>query len=492
MYKFAFRHSDEVIFYFDFQGNKYVARGGNLSWRINNPGLVHCHNGCTRSNGSIGACGSFAIFPSVQQGRKALVDWLHCKKYQNATLLALAKQYRPDNPLSCFNQLITHCRIAPKTKLKSLTKHQLNLLIDKIEKLSGYAITGTESFSLLPKITAKIENGKNLEDSYLVEGGITLSKKEAIDWVLTHRLDAVIVHEKGGLIHLSSRPKHSFGAIREQENVLSLLDGKIETAVRTVGKYKSGQCVWGFINGISNSKKRARLAAGKISAHAGGERVFSLPNDRIFWGLSDITSPFLLKSGADTPVVHLAVKFLRYLLTSADQDPNSPAVIVFAHSQGAIICEHAIEFLEEIERQRIRIFTLGGASLIAPGKSHPDSHNYASATDWISSLMSPNLQHLALQRYYGYKNGLNLEQVIDNLALQDAMQLLDSLDPEVREVYVLQRKLHYKNEFTRIHNLTILDPDPESRWEHVLDSPCYQMQIQQIIKSYQKELSKTK
>ena len=34
MYKSAYRYDDETIFYFDDNGNKYVARGGNLAWRI--------------------------------------------------------------------------------------------------------------------------------------------------------------------------------------------------------------------------------------------------------------------------------------------------------------------------------------------------------------------------------------------------------------------------------------------------------------------------
>jgi hypothetical protein len=40
MFKSAFAYDEEVIFYFDLLGNKYVAQGGSLAWRLNNPGLV--------------------------------------------------------------------------------------------------------------------------------------------------------------------------------------------------------------------------------------------------------------------------------------------------------------------------------------------------------------------------------------------------------------------------------------------------------------------
>ena len=37
MYKIAYRYGDEVVFYFDYAGNKYVASGGNLVQHPLNP-----------------------------------------------------------------------------------------------------------------------------------------------------------------------------------------------------------------------------------------------------------------------------------------------------------------------------------------------------------------------------------------------------------------------------------------------------------------------
>ena len=77
MFRLAYKYNDEVIFYFDHVGNKYVASSGSLAWRINNPGLLHCHSPFAHRNGSIGSCGRYAIFSHPEQGQKALSDWLH-------------------------------------------------------------------------------------------------------------------------------------------------------------------------------------------------------------------------------------------------------------------------------------------------------------------------------------------------------------------------------------------------------------------------------
>jgi hypothetical protein len=212
-----------------------------------------------------------------------------------------------------------------------------------------------------------------------------------------------------------------------------------------------------------------------------------MPNDTI-WAPIDFLLCILLKTSVDTSVVTWTVKFLRYLLTLAKQSINPPSVIVFLHSQGAIYIEHAIELLTQREREQLLIFTFGGGSFLAPGKCHPDSHNYASAADFVCRLGSPNLQLLALERYFGYKEGLNDDQIIAQLALKDAMLHLDSNDLKVMEHYIGQRTKHYKNEFSRISNLTVLDPDPNSKFKHKFNSECYQKVIRTKIEKYQKRL----
>lgn len=484
MYKIAYRYNDEVIFYFDHAGNKYIASGGSLAWRLNNPGLLRSHSHFSRSNNSIGSCGGYAIFSHPEEGHKALAAWLHTKKYYTSSLRTIGEHYRPKAPDVFVNKLSTLTKIDPDTKIKSLNKQEFDRLLVSIEKLCGYSSKGNESFNLLPKIIAKIENDKNMEDTYLIGENIVLSKKEAIEWIQEHRLDGVIVHERNGSMHLRSRPNHCIWNIKMHEAVLPPSQGKIEALMRTVGKKKPGQCIWGFINGINNSKEEALESAGRISQIAKGEVVFSMPNDTALLCIKDGLVCFSLKFITDTPIVEWAVKFFRYLLSLAEKDESHPPVIIFAHSQGAIISEHALELLSKKERDKLIIFTFGGGSFIAKEKSHSDSHNYASATDFVCRMGSPNLQYLALQRYFGIKEGRSEEEVIYQVALYDAMLHLDTTDPQTDEAYTKQRMKYYEKEFSKINNVTVLDPDPKLK--HKFESSCYQAAVEEKINKYRR------
>jgi hypothetical protein len=483
MYKAAYRFDDETVFYFDIAGNKYVASGGSLSWRINNPGLVHSHGFFSHTKRAIGNCGHYAIFRSVEDGREALRAWIHSKKYFNHSLKRLAGHYQLHDSNEFVNRLVSLSGLTPNTKIKSLSLQELDRLLMSLEKLCGYATTGNERFSLLPKIIARIELGKNLEDSYLIGENCALSQKEAIEWVRTHRLDAVIVNGQDGVIHLRSRPHHSLQYLKVASPKILSSIGNIDTLVRVVGEEKPGQCIWGFINGINNKKEEALESANQISQAAGGERVFSMPNDTALLGAKDILVCIALKATIDPPVVQWAAKFFKYLLSLSENHKDHPPVIIFAHSQGAIIAEHALALLDRKDREKLIVFTFGGGSFISPGVCHSDSHNYSSAADFVCRLGSPNLQFLALQRYFGYKEGRTEGEVIHQLARNDALLHLDSIDPETIRTYTEQKVKYYEGEFFKINNVTVLDPDP--LWRHRFCSSCYQNAVQAIVKKYQ-------
>lgn len=485
MYRLAYRYTDETIFYFDVSGNKYVATGGNLAWRINNPGLVRSHSHFAKRNHSIGSCRGYAIFPESQKGRKALYDWLHAKKYYNSTLTTLGEHYQSKNPEGFVQKVAGFAGFSPERKINSLNKQEFDALMRAIEKYCGYSTLGSEALTLLPKITAKIENGKDKDDTYLIGDNLVLSREVAIEWILSHRLDGVIVHHRDGSINLRSRPGHCIWNIKMHDAAIPPSVGQIDTIMRIVGESKRGQCIWGFINGVLNTKASALKSAELISDFANGDAVYSMPNDTACGGIKDLIVCGVLKITLETPIVEWTTKFFRYLLNLSKQNLSHSPVIFFAHSQGAIISEHALELLEDSERKQIRIFTFGGGSFIAPGKCHLDSHNYASAADPICRLGSPNLQYLALQRYYAFKKGMNLEQLIRELSYQDAILHLDTINANVIEAYTQQRCRYYEREFAKICNVTVLDPDPGYIWEHRFNSACYQSIIGDIVRRYQ-------
>ena len=291
MYRIAYSHDENTIVYFDKCGNKHVRKGGSLSWRINNPGLVTSHSHYASNHGSIGSCQGFAIFPYPEQGHKALSDWLHSKKYYNATVQMIAEHYHPKNAEAFVTMLSCRIPVSIDKKLKFFTNIEFQKLLKVIEKSCGYELLGNEEISVLPKITAKIENDAG-EDTYLIGTDLVLSKKEAMEWVKTNRLDAVIVHHKNGSEHLRSRPSHCIWTICISEETIPPTLGAIETLVRTVGKKKPGQCIWGFINGILNSREGALESAELISGYTSGEEVLSLPNDSFLLGAKDVGLAF--------------------------------------------------------------------------------------------------------------------------------------------------------------------------------------------------------
>lgn len=214
--------------------------------------------------------------------------------------------------------------------------------------------------------------------------------------------------------------------------------------------------------------------------------MFSLANDKTLLGFGNVAVYGVLKIGIDTYIVKAAANFFRFLLAESQNESQKRPVVVFAHSQGVLIAEHALTLLSTCEKERLRIFTFGGASFLLPGTSHPDSHNYASAADFVCRCFgSMGRQYLALQRYYGYREGLDDRQIIERLSMKDAMEALDSTNMDDIRTYAQMRAKQYELEFVQIRNVTVLDPDDESNWKHEFASDCYQKQMHIIVKKYQ-------
>jgi hypothetical protein len=81
--------------------------------------------------------------------------------------------------------------------------------------------------------------------------------------------------------------------------------------------------------------------------------------------------------------------------------------------------------------------------------------------------------------------------MIQQLAFRDAILELDSIDSEVIKKFTEGRVRYYQDMFARIKNLTILDPDSDSRWKHEFVSDCYQRTVRQIVQKYRKQYVKS-
>ena len=484
IYRTAWKEGDTAL-YIDEYDRKYAAKNGNLAWRINNPGLIKHHCRFAKKNGSIGAWGRFAIFSNPLQGHQALKDWLYSKTVYQSDLYAIGKHYQPKSLEQFARNLASSIGVPVNTKVKDLIQNEFEFLASSIEKLCGFTRIGNEEFLLLPKIAAKIEcPGK--EDLYLVGKDLTLTLRETMNWIDSNRLDAVVVHRPNGKTLLRSRPHYHMQTLKLIWEQHCDVAGELEILARAVGEKVEGQCIWGFINGIRNKRVEAVESSNLISGKAGNELVVSLRNDQVLWGTKEASVALLLKMSIDTPIVKNAVQFLRYLLSLSENKDNSP-IILFAHSQGAAITEHAIALLSKQDRQKIRVFTFGGWSFIAPDAAHPDSHNYASIGDLIPRVGSYNSQYLAIRRYEGLKEGLSDDEIIRRLAFGDAIQDLDCLDPYVHEGYVQERCKFYRNEFEKISNVTVVDSG--SMWEHSFKNASYQDVVSTIIDKYRTKVA---
>lgn len=480
----AYRYDDDVVFYFDAFDNKCVARGGSLAWRLNNPGLLLSHSLHKTGYQAIGAYHQYAIFSHLVIGKEALRAWIISTKFYNP-LIEIAKYYQSDNPKKYLEQLCELTGFSADITPNSLSSKDFDKLIKTIQRLAGFSPDNQHRLSLLPKITARMYSPNRKVEFYLAGYEHLLKKQQAIDWVETHRLDAVIVHKSNGEIYLRSRPGHHFNQIRFKQEEYGA-EKEFADAIREVGEVHAEQCIWGFINGIFNREVQALKSTALISKYTGDQHVLCLINDAGLAG--NLSDSAIQKIGVHNKTVKFGAQFFRMLieLSDANSSKDKPPIIVFAHSQGALIAYLALKHLEPLERQRIHIFTLGGAAFIEPGTAHPESHNYFSVADFIPRLTSYDFCELILRLYEGKKIGLTQEQVIDHLIQEDIDNHLASQDPQAIAKFRQARQAHYESDLKRSQNVTLIDENISGIWEHTLAIPCYQAIVKEIINRYRR------
>ncbi len=443
---------------------------------------MRSHSHLARKNGAIGSYQGYAIFLDASHGRKALSELLHSKKYFNSNLNTVAELYRSKGKPDFLDELCKWYAFNRAKKLSKFSDEEFSGLLFALEKICGYKQMGNERFELLPKILFHIENASTNEDRYLIAGAILLTREEVIKKILNHDLGGVIVRLKNGGTYIRSRPSYAMMSIHLPKK--SVFSDQDESLIRIIGAYRKGQVVWGFINGIWNIKEEALESAQLISNIANGAQVFSMPNDTLGKG-ADWGVCIKLKMNVDTMIIKNAISFFRYLLEVASKEDYEVPIVIFAHSMGAIIAEHALEYLSYDERVKLRIFTLGGGSFIQPGKCHPESHNFACGKDIIAFLGSPVLRTLALKKHFSLKAGLDEKQMIDNWVEEDSKFYLDSRQEEVIWNFQEQKRKWYQDHLDILRNVTILD----GNYDHLLRSDHYQKILKSLIEKYDTEFS---
>ena len=483
MFKKVCRYDDEVLFYFDEHDCKYVAMGGSIAWRTNNPGLIHSRDHLSRVYKAIGSYQQVAIFPSLRQGIAAFRARMYSPKFRSS-LLEIAKYYRPNDPDLCAEEICKISNFHKNVPVENLTTDEFERIIQAIEHITGFH-DNKGFLTALPKITACYHPSGGDLDLYVLGSEELVSKDEAICRIQTHRVDAVIVHKGNGTVYLRSRPGHHLACIRFSNDELNK-QADFKDVIRDTGEVKPGQYIWGYINGINNTPDDARKTIQVISKLTNGERVWSLVNDKkILLSLGNVWDSCFQKLNLSTEVAKFAVLFFKFLLNVSSNDPSHPPVIIFAHSQGAIISSVALQSLTQQERQQIRIFTFGGGSFVFPGEAHSESHNYISIGDAVPRFAVENsLALLAIRQFEGKNNGLSDEQIIENLITEDIDNNLSTIDPQAILIYRSHRYDYYVSAFNKITNTTVLDDERQGLLEHSINIPCYRKKIKELIDCY--------
>jgi hypothetical protein len=215
------------IVYYDREGNKLIRRKdptsgslkGSKAWRHNNPGNLASGSHASK-HGSIGAASyitineqgkeqkfTFAIFPSYDVGRGAMVALLKEPRYAKLTLEALPRKYtgvedgKPDTKevIAYRDFLRKSTKLDMTRTIQSLTEDEFNTLIKKMENYEGWHpwAEGEEYIPIQKIVGVKLCNHRitNYLILNLFDKNWT-SREEAIVLAENRQLRAVVVHNK--------------------------------------------------------------------------------------------------------------------------------------------------------------------------------------------------------------------------------------------------------------------------------------------------------
>ena len=215
------------IVYYDKEGNQLIRRKdpatgslkGSKAWRHNNPGNL-ASGSHVKQHGTIGSASylttneqgkeqkyTFAIFPSYEVGRAAMIALLKEPKYSKLTLNILPRKYtgvadgKPDTKeaIAYRDFLRKSTKLDMSRTIQSLTGDEFNTLIKKMENYEGWHpwIEGEEYIPIQKIVGVKKSNHRITDFLVLIYSEKKwISREEAINLAENRKLRAVVVHNK--------------------------------------------------------------------------------------------------------------------------------------------------------------------------------------------------------------------------------------------------------------------------------------------------------
>ena len=123
--------------------------GDTRAWRNNNPGNIEAGN-FAAAHGAIGNDGRFAVFPSEEAGRGAIVSLLGSPAYQRLTLQQAINRYAPpvENDTAAYSNYVSGAGSLPlDTRLNAMSAQQIDALARAIQVHEGWR-PGTSTQSI--------------------------------------------------------------------------------------------------------------------------------------------------------------------------------------------------------------------------------------------------------------------------------------------------------------------------------------------------------
>ncbi len=127
-----------VIYVYN-DGHRIIRNNGTRAWRNNNPGNLRYYN-FAKNNGAIGEAGKYAVFPDEETGMQALYKLLQTESYRNLTIESALKRYDPVTWQTYTRKMTRLTGLSANTKLRDLSKTQLDTFAKTIRQLEGWVI----------------------------------------------------------------------------------------------------------------------------------------------------------------------------------------------------------------------------------------------------------------------------------------------------------------------------------------------------------------
>ena len=128
-------------------GSGFIRCNGSRTWRNMNPGAIR-YGDFTKQYGACGKAGGFAVFPTEEDGMKALKGLLKSDGYCNLTLASAVSKWAPpfeNNTRAYQKHMYKMTGVPLNKKLNQLSDEELDKVANAIKFLEGWK-EGKEEF----------------------------------------------------------------------------------------------------------------------------------------------------------------------------------------------------------------------------------------------------------------------------------------------------------------------------------------------------------